>query len=114
MKLPVCGHTCLVLAICCTHPCCNGAHCPAPNPCSDYVATVQRFVETRRAYEWGLVCQALAGAMRHVLQVRWGLVPRPQAGLCRMQFFLSPLLSVHHPSALRLALRLFPPARTGS
>lgn len=25
-------------------------------------------METRRAYEWGLVCQALAGAMRHVLQ----------------------------------------------
>ena len=38
--------------------------------CSEYAATIQRFVETRRAYEWGLVCQALAGAMRHVLQVR--------------------------------------------
>ena len=37
--------------------------------CSEYAATIQRFVETRRAYEWGLVCQALAGAMRHVLQV---------------------------------------------
>lgn len=30
--------------------------------------TIQRYVETRRAYEWGLVCQALAAAMRHVLQ----------------------------------------------
>lgn len=39
-------------------------------PCSEYVAVIQRYVETRRAYEWGLVCQALAGAMRHVLQVR--------------------------------------------
>lgn len=39
------------------------------NTCSEYVATIQRFVETRRAYEWGLVAQALAGAMRHVLQV---------------------------------------------
>lgn len=29
---------------------------------------IQRYVETRRAYEWGLVCQALAGGMRHVLQ----------------------------------------------
>ncbi|KAL4425465.1 hypothetical protein ABPG75_009481 [Micractinium tetrahymenae] len=37
-------------------------------PICEYVATIQRFVETRRAYEWGLVCQALAGAMRHVLQ----------------------------------------------
>ncbi|PSC76155.1 Gamma-tubulin complex component 2 [Micractinium conductrix] len=37
-------------------------------PICEYVAVIQRFVETRRAYAWGLVCQALAGAMRHVLQ----------------------------------------------
>ena len=36
--------------------------------CSEYVAVIQRYCETRRAYGWGLVCQALAGAMRHVLQ----------------------------------------------
>ena len=42
---------------------------PHLDMCSEYVATIQRFVETRRAYEWGLVAQALAGAMRHVLQV---------------------------------------------
>jgi gamma-tubulin complex component 2 len=35
---------------------------------SEYAAVIQRFVETRRRYAWGLVCQALAGAMRHVLQ----------------------------------------------
>jgi hypothetical protein len=39
-----------------------------PLPRSEYVALVQRYVETRHAYEWGLVCQALAGAMRGVLQ----------------------------------------------
>ena len=40
---------------------------PLP-PASEYVVTIQRFVETRRAYEWGLVAQALAGGMRGVLQ----------------------------------------------
>lgn len=37
-------------------------------PLCEYVAVIQRFVETRREYGWGLVCQALAGAMRNVLQ----------------------------------------------
>eukprot|EP00887_Chlorella_sp_A99_P000883 scaffold5.g883.t1 len=37
-------------------------------PLCEYVVTIQRYVETRRAFEWGLVCQALAAAMRGVLQ----------------------------------------------
>lgn len=37
-------------------------------PLCECVAVVQRYVETRRGYEWGLVCQALAGAMRQVVQ----------------------------------------------
>lgn len=42
-------------------------------PICECVAVVQRFVETRRQYPWGLVCQALAGAMRSVLQ-DWSLM----------------------------------------
>lgn len=61
---------------CCCRPCCHPwfpTMLALPNCChprSEYVVVIQRFVETRRAYEWGLVCHALAGAMRHVLQVR--------------------------------------------
>lgn len=37
-------------------------------PMCEYIAVAARFVETRRGYSWGLVCQALAGAIRQVLQ----------------------------------------------
>lgn len=37
-------------------------------PLCECVAVISRFAETRRRYEWGLVSQALAGAMRGVLQ----------------------------------------------
>ena len=30
--------------------------------------TLERFVETRSAYEWGLVCHAFAGAIREILE----------------------------------------------
>lgn len=56
-------------AWCCVHNCVHNKWYFFNALCSEYVATIQRFVETRRAYEWGLVAQALAGAMRHVLQV---------------------------------------------
>lgn len=64
---------------------------PRLNMCSEYVATIQRFVETRRAYEWGLVAQALAGAMRHVLQVGTAVASAP----CCMypDWQMGPLLS---------------------
>jgi gamma-tubulin complex component 2 len=42
-------------------------------PLCECVAVVSRYVETRRRYEWGVVCQALAGAMRGVLQ-DWDLM----------------------------------------
>jgi gamma-tubulin complex component 2 len=42
-------------------------------PLCECVAVVQRFVETRRGFAWGLVCQALAGGMRGVLQ-DWSLM----------------------------------------
>ena len=29
---------------------------------------IDRFVDTRSAFEWGLVCHALAGAMREILE----------------------------------------------
>lgn len=29
---------------------------------------IERFVETRSAFEWGLVCHALSGAMRELLE----------------------------------------------
>lgn len=37
-------------------------------PLCEYVAIIQRFIEVRRSYAWGIVSQALSGAMRHVLQ----------------------------------------------
>ena len=37
-------------------------------PLCECVAVISRFAETRRRFEWGLVSQALAGAMRGVLQ----------------------------------------------
>jgi len=37
-------------------------------PICEFVSVVHRYVETRRVYAWGLVCQSLAGAMRQVLQ----------------------------------------------
>jgi gamma-tubulin complex component 2 len=42
-------------------------------PLCECVAVVSRYAETRRRYEWGVVCQALAGAMRGVLQ-DWDLM----------------------------------------
>ena len=42
-------------------------------PLCEYVVVIQRYVETRRHYPWGLVCQALAGAMRGILQ-DWSLM----------------------------------------
>lgn len=35
--------------------------------CSEYAVVMERFVETRSVYGWGLVCHALAGALRSVL-----------------------------------------------
>eukprot|EP00891_Asterochloris_glomerata_P004229 jgi/Astpho2/4229/Aster-05189 len=37
-------------------------------PICEHVVIVQRFVETRSAFEWGRVCHAVAAAMRQVLQ----------------------------------------------
>lgn len=42
-------------------------------PLCECVAVVSRYAESRRRYEWGVVCQALAGAMRGVLQ-DWDLM----------------------------------------
>ena len=36
--------------------------------CSEYAGTLERYVETRSAYEWGLVCHAFAGAIREILE----------------------------------------------
>jgi gamma-tubulin complex component 2 len=42
-------------------------------PLCECVAVVSRYAESRRRYEWGVVCQALAGAMRGVLH-DWDLM----------------------------------------
>jgi len=42
-------------------------------PLCECVAVISRYAESRRRYEWGVVCQALAGAMRGVLQ-DWDLM----------------------------------------
>ncbi|DBA91460.1 hypothetical protein WJX77_003506 [Trebouxia sp. C0004] len=42
-------------------------------PICEHVVVIQRFVETRSAYEWGLACHAAAAAMRSVLQ-DWNLM----------------------------------------
>ncbi|KAL0053447.1 hypothetical protein WJX82_005855 [Trebouxia sp. C0006] len=42
-------------------------------PICEYVVVIQRFVETRSAYQWGLVCHAAAASMRSVLQ-DWNLM----------------------------------------
>ena len=36
--------------------------------CSEYAVVIERFVDTRSAFEWGLVCHALAGEMREILE----------------------------------------------
>ncbi len=36
-------------------------------PLAEYTAVIQRFVETRSGYGWGLVAQAVAACMRGLL-----------------------------------------------
>lgn len=42
---------------------------PSPRVSREYAAVLQRYSETRSSARWGLVAQALAGAVRELLQV---------------------------------------------
>lgn len=47
---------------------CSDRLCPPPDPCSEYAAVVQRFVEVRSTPGWGRCSQGLAGALRALIQ----------------------------------------------